>query len=112
LWGLGIFFTMMLSWLLLMNYISDSRVLVVYLIWAGVSSILMMATIYWYRFFVSLENMFRLLSLVFMGLSFGIILSAWSDLSGVSLTALNGTVSAWAMFLMIYNMRMLKEKKL
>jgi hypothetical protein len=72
----------------------------------------MMATIYWYRFFVSLDNMFRLLSLIFFGLGIGIMLSAVSDIYGVSLSALNGAVSIWAVLFMIYNMRMLKEKKL
>ncbi|MCX6112761.1 MAG: hypothetical protein NTY22_05710 [Proteobacteria bacterium] len=112
LWGLSLFFTLMLSWIMLMNYISNSDVLVLYLIWTGLSSFIILGTIYWYRFFLSLDNMFRLLSLIFIGLGIGAFSTGIFDFYGISLTAINYTISAWVLFIIVYNMTMIKEKKL
>ena len=112
LWGLSLFFTMILSWIMVMNYISNANVLIIYLVCAGLSSFMILGTIYWYRFFLSLENMFRLLSMIFIGLSFGTIITETLDIYGMNLTVINYTISAWALFFIVYNMAMLKEKKL
>ncbi|MEI6079532.1 MAG: hypothetical protein WCQ53_02710 [bacterium] len=112
LWGMGTLFILVLSWTLFMNYISDSRILVFYLVWAGLSSILILGTIYWYRFFISLDNMFRLLSLIFLGLGFGIISAGVFDYYNIRLMMVNYAISVWALLFLMYNMTVLKEKKL
>ncbi|MEI6093453.1 MAG: hypothetical protein WCQ47_07205, partial [bacterium] len=69
-------------------------------------------TIYWYRFFVSLDNMFRLLSLIFIGLGFGTSLAGLFDLYNINISVINYSTVVWSVILIVYNMALLKEKKL
>lgn len=112
LWGLYCLTGLVFSWVMLMNYIFDARILMGYLVWTGLSSFILLGTIYWYRFFVSLDNIFRLLSLVFIGLSIGISLTGLFDLCGMDISIINYSTVVWVVIFVVYNMALLREKKL